>query len=108
MDADEREICIYLKSWTGVFVSAREIARRAGGRRRFRDDPNWALPVLARLVEKGVIEDDAGGHFRLIPREKADKEKKWVSPQIKKILEQSGKTFDVGDIEDNDEFDEFR
>src|SRR5262245_32394529 len=108
MDADEREICIYLKSWAGVFVSAREIARRAGGRRRFGADPNWAVPVLARLVEKGVIEEDAGGHYRLIPRKKDEKEQKWVSPQIKKILEQSGKTFDVGNLEDDDEFDEFK
>jgi hypothetical protein len=101
MDADEREICIYLKSWSGVFISGREIARRAGGRRRFRDDPNWASPVIARLVEKKIIEDDAGGHYRLIPREK-NKVKKWVSPQIKKILEQSGKTFDVGDLDDDE------
>jgi hypothetical protein len=99
MDADEREICIYLKSWGKVFVSGREIARRASGKRRFRDDPNWATPILERLVERGLVETDAGGHYRLIPKD-PDKEKKWVSPQIKRILEQSGKTFDLGEIDD--------
>ena len=103
MDADEREICIYLKSWVGQFISGREIARRAGGKHRFRDDPNWAAPILARLVEKGMIEGDAAGHFRLLQRQKKEKNKKWISPQIKKILQESGKTFDVGDDESDEE-----
>ena len=38
METEEREICIYLKSWNGQFVSGREIARRAAGKRRFRED----------------------------------------------------------------------
>ena len=106
MDAEEREVCIYLKSWSGVFVSGREIARRAGGKGRFRQDPNWAGPVLARLVEKGYVESDAGGHYRLTPKEKKERAKKWVSPQIKKILEQSGKVFELGD-EKEEEDEEF-
>jgi hypothetical protein len=100
MDAEEREICTYLKSWAGQFVSGREIARRAGGKRRFREDPNWAIPILPRLVEKGLIEGDAAAHFRLIPKEKKEKNKKWISPQIKKILQQSGKDFDIEEPED--------
>jgi hypothetical protein len=88
MDADEREICTYLKSWRGQFVAGKEIARRASGKSRFRVEPHWAVPVLARLVEKGLVEADSTGHFRLRSDEKKEK-KQWVSPEIKKLLEKS-------------------
>src|SRR5262249_52736581 len=86
MDAEEKEICDFLKSWIDQFVSQREICRRAGGKWRFRENPNWALPVLSRMAEKGILESDAAGHFRLAP-EKKDKKKRWISPQLKKLLE---------------------
>ena len=106
MDADERDICLYLKSWQGKFVSGKEIARRAGGKSRFRQDPNWAVPLLLRLVEKGILESDATGHFRLRPLEKKkEKNKKFISPELKKILEQSGKDFGGGVLEIEDEED---
>ena len=106
MDADERAICIYLKSWAGQFISAREIARRAGGKHRFRRDPDWALPILGRLVEKGILETDTTGHFRLVKREQKDQGRKWVSPQIKKLLEKSGKDFEkTFEIEGADDLD---
>ena len=92
MDADERSICTYLKSYPGQFISGREICRRAGGKWRFREDENWAAPVLIRLVERKIIEEDSTGHYRLIGKEKT-KTKKWVSPQIRTILEKSGKDF---------------
>jgi hypothetical protein len=106
VNADEKEVCNYLKSWRGQFVSGREIARRAGGKWRFRDDPNWATPILLRLVEKGVLESDAAGYYRLRPKdEKKQKTQKWVSPQIKAILEKSGKDFgDILHVEEQDEF----
>jgi hypothetical protein len=93
MDADERDICLYLKGFSGQFVSIREIARRAAGKRRFRNEPEWATPVLIRLVEKGVLESDSTGHYRLKPRPKREKQTRWVSPEIRKILEKSGKDF---------------
>jgi hypothetical protein len=102
MDADERAICVYLKSFPDQFIAAREIARRAGGKWRFREDPEWAAPVLARLVEKGLIEPDSTGHFKLRQKPQATKPKQWVSPQLKKILEQSGKTLNIE--ESNEEF----
>lgn len=105
MDADERYICIYLKSWPHQFISGREISRRAGGKWRFRENPDWANPVLARLVERGIIESDATGHYKLIIKEKKDKPKKWISPQIRKILDNSGKDF--GGITEIDEDDDF-
>ena len=95
MDAEEREICDFLKSWPGQFVAVREICRRAGGKWRYREDPNWALPVLARLLEQGVIESDTAAHYRLRALEKRGKSRRWVAPHIKKILEESGKEIDA-------------
>jgi len=80
MDEDEREICAYLKTWAGQFVSGREIARRAGGKWRFQDNPNWATPILLRLVERDILESDSLGCYRLRPRLRK-KMKKWMSPQ---------------------------
>ena len=104
MDADEREICIYLKSMSGQFISGKEIARRAAGKRRFRQEPDWAAPILARLVERGILEGDAAGHYRLIPREQRIRSKRWASPQIKKILEQSGKDFEIAGYEEEEDW----
>lgn len=99
MDADEREICDFLKSFRHEYIGAKEIAKRAGGKWRFREDPNWALPVLTRLVEKKFVETDGYGHFRLSMKEKKEK-KQWLSPQLKKLLEQSGQEFEIEDEEE--------
>jgi hypothetical protein len=102
MDADERDICNYLKSWPGQFVYGRDIARRAAGKHRFREEPEWAGPVLARLVDKGIVETDSTGHYRL--RIKAEKPRKWLAPRVKEILEKSQKDFtQMFDIDDDDE-----
>src|SRR5437867_7380690 len=93
MDADEREICDFLKSFPGQFISGKEIARRAGGKWKFHDDQNWAVPVLLRLKEQNLLESNASGQYRLVGNIKKEKQKKWISPHIKKILEQSGKDF---------------
>jgi len=94
MDADEREIYYYVKSWGQTFVSAREIARRAGGKHRFRHEPDWATPVITRMTERGILESDNGGHYRLKPAPKKNKENlRWVSPEVAKILKSSGKNF---------------
>lgn len=103
MDADEQAICQYLKSWQGQFVSGREISRRAAGKRRFRADPEWSAAVLARLVDKGIVESDSTGHYRLREKEKDRKPRKWLAPHIKKILEESGRNFNVVFDLDEDE-----
>ena len=102
MDADERDICIYLKGFRGQFVSLAQITRRAGGKKRYRDDPYWAAPVLSRLVEKKIVEADSTGHYRLKPPP-TDKRKKWMSPQVRRILERSGKFNTVLDKEAADD-----
>jgi hypothetical protein len=101
MDAEEREICDFLRSFPGQYVSHREICRRAGGKWRFREDEKWAMPILSRMVEKGLLESDASGHFRLI-EQKDDKKKRWISPELRKILEKgaAGGPGEITEIED--------
>ena len=96
MDADEQEIITYLKVWKGQFISGREIARKASGKRRFQDEPAWAVAPLARLIEKKTIEADASAHYRLISESKKHKTKRWISPHIQKILDKTGKDFSEG------------
>jgi hypothetical protein len=94
MDAEEREICDFLKSYQNEYVASKEIAKRAGGKWRFREDPNWAVPVLMRLLDKKLVETDGYGHFRL-PHAREKKEKKqWISPQLKKLLDEKAKEFE--------------
>jgi len=101
MDPDEAEICEYLKAWRDQFVSAREICRRAGGKWRYREDERWALPVLLRLLEKQLVEDDGAGHYRLVTQhsKQNEKKKRWISPEIQIIFRQSGKKFGVFDLD---------
>ncbi len=103
MDADERDICLYLKSWPGQFVSVAVIARRAASKRRFEREPDWAAPVLQRLVDRGIVETDSTGHYRLRPRPKKEKDKRWVSPQVQRILQQSKKFEGTYQIVDDDD-----
>jgi hypothetical protein len=93
MDSDEQFICEFLKFWRGQFVGQREIARRAAGKRKYQEDPGWAKRALARLVEKGIVETDTTGHFRLYFQEKKKQSKKWIAPDIRNILAASGKDF---------------
>ena len=91
MDSDEREIYQFLKSWGNDFIAAREICRRAGGRRRFNEEPEWAKPVLLRMEERGILESNSTGHYRIKPiRKNKEKDKRWVSPDIAKILKDRG------------------
>jgi hypothetical protein len=104
MDADERDICLYLKGFPGQFVSFGDISKRASGKRRYRQEPEWATPVLFRMVDKGMIETDSTRHYRLKVKPKKPKPARWISPEIKKILEKSGKEFDgVFEVDKEDE-----
>ena len=110
MDADEREIYQFLKSWGTEFVHTREICRRAGGKRRFHENPEWAKPVLLRMTDRGILESNATGHFRLKPIPRKNKGKRWVSPDIAKILKESGvqveSAGDEGDVAPDEYYDQ--
>ena len=90
MDAEEREIYYFLKSWRHQFISAREVCRRAGGKKKFHSSPEWAKPLLTRMVERGILETDNSGHYRIRPPKEKPGMKRWVSPQIASILRNSG------------------
>jgi len=93
MDSDEREIFHYLQTWGANFVSAKEICRRAGSKKRYNEDNDWARGPLMRMSERGVVEGDSQGRFRLKPETKKGGHK-WVSPEISKILNESGVEMD--------------
>jgi hypothetical protein len=114
MDTDEREIFQFLKTWGVEFTGAMEICRRAGSKRKFHEDPNWAKPVLVRMEERGILESDLSGRYRikLVPRKK--KGNKWVAPDIAKLLKESGVEMDAveggeagqGEIAEDEYYDE--
>src|SRR5256885_12468567 len=74
MGTDEIQVFEYLKSCPSTYVSAIEIARRVGGKRRLRDDPDWFRPVLRGMVSDELLETDEFGQFRLKLREHAKAE----------------------------------
>ena len=82
MDAVEREIYHYLRSRRPKAVDPRDINRHVG-RRKFRSNPEWAKPALLRMQERGILETDAEGAYRLkpIPRQETDG-KRWASPAM--------------------------
>jgi len=104
MDADEREIFHFLKTWGAEYVGAVEIARRAGNKKKFFEDPNWAKPVLMRMADRGILQSDSSGRYRIKPLSRKDKNKRWVAPDIAKILQESGVEVEDGNDVAADEF----
>jgi hypothetical protein len=90
MDADERDIFHYLKTWGSNYVSAKEICRRASSKKRYNEEPDWAKVVLIRMFERGIVEGDSLGRYRIKPESKHGGVKRWVSPDINKILNEGG------------------
>lgn len=121
LSSEEIQIIDYLKSWNGKYITMVEICRSAGGRQRFRESPDWAKPLMSRLVEANLVQINERGHYSCPADEnparpnqaappKASKTAviigdnyfpaaesaepeppRWVSPQIAAILKQSGK-----------------
>ena len=96
MDTDERDIFQFLKTWGGEFTNAKEVARRAGIKKRFYEDPDWARPILMRMVERGILESDVQGRFRIKPVVKKRQTRQWIAPDIAKILKESGVEVETG------------
>ena len=90
MDVDEREIYLFLKTYGADYVALREICRRAGGKKRYHEDHEWARPILQRMVERYILETNSEGQYRVKPAPKKKKGNRWVSPDIAKILQESG------------------
>jgi hypothetical protein len=90
MDTDERDIFQFLKTWGADFTNAKEVARRAASKKKFYDDPDWAKPILMRMAERGILESDVQGRYRIKPLPRKKKGAQWVAPDIAKILKESG------------------
>ena len=90
MDSEEREIFQFLQTWGSEFVSYREIARRAAGKKKFHENPDWAKPLLTRMQERGILTSDALGRYRVKPVASKNKAARWVAPDIAKILQDKG------------------
>jgi hypothetical protein len=92
---DEKAICEYLKSRSGHYVSAKEICREAGGKRK--SDEDWAMSLLRDMMGKHLLETDSRGNYRLKSETedtKSKTKKRWIAPHIQRILKQSGKNFE--------------
>ena len=104
MDTDERDIFQFLKTWGAEFTSAKEVARRAASKKKFYDDPEWAKPLLMRMAERGILESDIQGRYRIKPVTRKDKHEHWVAPDIAKILQENGLEAGAGDAIAPDEY----
>jgi hypothetical protein len=108
MTSDEREIFAYLQTWGTEFISAKEISRRAGSKKHYHEDNDWAKPLLTGMAERGVLESDTMGRFRIKP-EKKNHNQRWVSPEIEKILKEKGLAVDGAETNpaaDDDHYDQ--
>jgi hypothetical protein len=95
MDSSEREIFDYLKTWGADFVNAKEVCRRASSKKRYATDPDWARPIMQRMKERNILEGDSLGRYRIKPLARKKHGGRWVSPDIKKILNESGIAIDI-------------
>lgn len=108
MDTDERDIFQFLKTWGSNFTNAMEVCRRVGSRKRCYEDPGWAKPILMRMAERGILESDIQGRYRVKPVSKKKLAKQWVSPDIAKVLKDGGlevKGEGEADIADDEYYD---
>jgi hypothetical protein len=69
MTSDEQQVLDYLKASPGVFISPKEITRRAGGKAKAAEKHDWARPAIRSLFSKGLIECDDMGRCRFVPEE---------------------------------------
>ncbi|HKQ39245.1 MAG TPA: hypothetical protein VJ063_14300 [Verrucomicrobiae bacterium] len=65
MNAEETEIFEFLKTRKANFVSVNEISKFLGRGRRYKEDRNWARPVLRRMEVDGIVEANPYGEYRL-------------------------------------------
>ncbi len=65
MTADEMTIVAFIRGSPESFYARREIARRAVKRQVYEENPHWVDAPLAGLVDRGVIEKNDSGQYRL-------------------------------------------
>jgi hypothetical protein len=65
MTYEELAIISFLKASPNSYVARREIARKALKRTVFEENPHWADAALSSLVDRGELEQDNSGHYRI-------------------------------------------
>jgi hypothetical protein len=92
LGSDEYIVLRFLENWPESFVSETEIARRADGKKRYLEDPDWASGVLGELAELKLIEQDNLGRYRVNahPAKKCIKTQQFISPRLREILKRAG------------------
>lgn len=73
---EEQVILKYLQSLRGVGATAREIARKAWTKDKWKENERWATPYLSSLKGKSLIETDAGGAYRIVGADDEEERKK--------------------------------
>ena len=59
------------------------------------------------MAERGILESDPNGRYRIKPVPKKDKHNRWVAPDIAKILKEGGlEVEDAGDIGPDEYYDQ--
>jgi hypothetical protein len=65
INPEQIEIYDFLKKFPRQFVSVVEVSKHVGNRKRFKEDRNWARPVLRRMEMEGWLESNSFGEYRL-------------------------------------------
>jgi hypothetical protein len=65
MNADETEVFEFLKRYPHTYVSANEISKNVGDRRKFLNDRVWTRPILRRMEMDGILESNPSGEYRI-------------------------------------------
>src|SRR6266481_6714309 len=68
MNTDDQTVLSYLESFKDQFISHTEVSKRAAGKRRFIENPDWGRTVLQRLALQGVLEVNSFGQYRIKPK----------------------------------------
>src|SRR5688572_2951884 len=63
MNAEETEICEFLKTRDNRFVSTTDISKALGRGRRYEKDRYWARPILRRMEIDGILESNPYGEY---------------------------------------------
>jgi len=65
MTYEEMAILTFLRGKPDSLVGRREIARKALRRIDFEENPHWVDAPLASLMDRRLLEQDEGGHYRI-------------------------------------------
>ena len=92
-----------------------EVCRSAANGQKFKETPNWANPLMSRLIEANMVEINDRGHYRYISEpentapaaagvvgedyfpddseENGEEQQRWIAPHIAEIRGRPGRNF---------------